>query len=93
MRRDLLCLAMLLALGYLQASLWTGGGGLTAVYHLRMETQRQVQENERLRRNNLRLAADVEDLKKGLEAVEELARGELMMTRDGEVFYHIIEGD
>ena len=35
----------------------------------------------------------VEDLKKGLEAVEELARGELMMTRDGEVFYHIIEGD
>ena len=51
----------------------------------------QRQQNELLRQSNDALEAEVKDLKSGLEAVEERARRELGMIRDGEVFYQIVE--
>jgi cell division protein FtsB len=38
------------------------------------------------------LAADVEDLKRGREAIEERARDELGMVASDEVFYQVVEG-
>lgn len=52
----------------------------------------QKAENEQLRTRNRALAADVEDLKTGREAIEERAREELGMVRDDEVFYQVVEG-
>jgi cell division protein FtsB len=37
------------------------------------------------------LAAEVQDLKSGLDAIEERARSELGMIKEGETFFQIIE--
>jgi cell division protein FtsB len=46
---------------------------------------------EKLRQRNRALQAEVLDLKKGLDAVEERARSELGMIKEGEVFYQVVE--
>ena len=47
--------------------------------------------NEGLRERNDALAAEVADLKSGLEAVEERARAELGLVRDGERFFLVVD--
>jgi cell division protein FtsB len=37
------------------------------------------------------LQAEVEDLKSGLAAIEELARNELGMIKEGETFFQVIQ--
>lgn len=75
----------------LQYQLWIGEGGLPEVWQLQQEVEKQQQENIELRERNARLAAQVRDLKQGLEAVEEVARDELGMVKQGETFYQIIK--
>lgn len=75
----------------LQYALWFGDGGLIEVWRLEQAVAEQGAENDRLRQRNGALAAEVEDLKSGLDAVEERARSELGMIRKGEVFYQVIE--
>ncbi len=74
-----------------QAQLWSGKGGLPAVWQLQDDVAGQQDDNERLRQRNAALEADVEDLKDGLEAVEERARDELGMIREDEVFYQVAD--
>jgi cell division protein FtsB len=80
-------LALLL---WLQYRLWVGPGSLADVHHLRQDVARQQQEVQRLQERNDILEAEVRDLKTGLEALEERARQELGMIRQGEVFYQAI---
>jgi len=75
----------------LQYRLWVGEGSLAEVASLRREITAQEQEIERLRVRNRALHAEVEDLKTGLDAVEERARSELGMVKQGEVFYQVVE--
>ncbi len=82
-------LFVLLAL--LQYRLWVGEGSLAEVNNLKQEIAIQRQGLEQLRQRNRALAAEVQDLKQGLNAVEERARSELGMIRKGETFYQIIE--
>jgi len=77
----------------LQYRLWVGEGSLAVVYGLRQSIEKQQAELMQLRRRNSALQAEVVDLKRGLEAVEERARNELGMIRDQEVFYQVIEPD
>ena len=58
---------------------------------LEVELEAQHNVNEDLTERNLLLEIEVLDLKNGLEAVEERARSELGMIKDGEVFYLQIE--
>ncbi len=51
----------------------------------------QREENESLRERNRALEAEVNDLKTGLDAIEERARSELGMIREGETFYQVVE--
>lgn len=46
-------------------------------------------ENERLLERNRILEAEVAELKKGTETVEERARHELGMVKDGETLYQL----
>lgn len=75
----------------LQYRLWLADGGLVEVHRLGERIEAQRAENERLRERNRALAAEVRDLKQGLDAVEARARAELGMVREGETFYQVVE--
>ena len=89
MRWLLVILLVLFAL--LQYRLWVGDGSLAEVWRLNKAVQEQRQENTSLRDRNEALEAEVRDLKTGSEAIEERARSELGMIRDGETFYQVVE--
>ena len=82
---------LLLLLVYLQYRLWVGEGSLSDVRQLRREVEQQRQENIQLRERNEALNAEVLDLKQGLDAIEEHAREDLGMVKDGETFYQVVE--
>ena len=86
-------LVLVLILAALQYRLWVGEGSLGEITVLRREIREQQLELERLRERNRALQAEVEDLKRGLEAIEERARSEMGMIKEGEVFYQIVEPD
>ena len=73
----------------LQYDLWVGEGSLATVHHLQQAVQSQRQENAKLKQRNASLAAEVADLKQGSEAIEERARSELGMIREGETFIQV----
>lgn len=74
----------------LQYRLWLGTGGLVRLWQINQAVEQQLQENDQLEERNLALEAEVIDLKRGLEAVEERARSELGMIKKGETFVQIV---
>jgi len=56
-----------------------------------MAVDEQQQENARLRERNDALDAEVNDLKKGVDAIEERARSDLGMIKKDETFYQVID--
>ena len=87
----LVAAGLLALLLLLQVRLWVGEESVVAVWHLEAALAEQHEENERLRRRNERLAAEVADLKSGLEAVEERARHELGMVGRDETYYQFVD--
>ena len=85
----LLLLAGVLAA--LQYRLWFGHGNWRQVEQLRQQVAEQKRENEQLLRRNQALAAEVKDLKSGVDAVEERARNEMGMIKPGEIFYRVVD--
>lgn len=86
-----LILGLIVLLGLLQYRLWVGDGSLEELYALRAQISDYRVELEALKARNLALAADVQNLKDGLEAIEDRARSELGMIQRGEVFLQVIE--
>ena len=82
---------LLASLVVLQYQLWLGDRGLPEVHRLKAEVEWRVEDNARLEARNRRLAAEVHDLKEGLEAVEERARTDLGMIGRDETYYQIVE--
>lgn len=76
----------------LQYRLWFSHDGLPSVLHLYRAVEIQRQDNAVLEERNQVLAAEVQDLKSGLDALEERARSELGMIKQDETFFQIIEG-
>jgi cell division protein FtsB len=89
MRKLILFLVILLV--YLQYRLWLGDGGLLELWNVHQEVEAQREENARLRERNEALNAQVLDLKQGLDAIEERAREDMGMVKQGETFYQIVE--
>jgi cell division protein FtsB len=84
-------LALVGLLAVLQYRLWVGHDGFAEVQRLREAIRTQQVENRKLRARNANLAAEVKDLKEGLEVIEELARRELGMIARGETFYQFLD--
>jgi cell division protein FtsB len=78
-------IALLLLLAAVQAGLWLGDGGLPAVMRQQARLDAKLQANAELTRANQRLAAEVDDLRQGLEMVEERARVDLGMVKPNEI--------
>lgn len=75
----------------MQYHLWFGKGSYETLQVLQNSIKQQQRENAALKARNETLAAEVEDLKQGLDAIEARARKELSMIKPGEVFYEIVE--
>jgi cell division protein FtsB len=71
----------------IQYPLWVGKGGWMRAWQLDQEVQAQKHRNARLEVRNAGLAAEVNDLKTGTDAIEERARFELGFVRGDEVFF------
>jgi cell division protein FtsB len=84
-------LILLTLLILLQYRLWFGHGSIPEVQRFEEKKQSQIEENQRLRERNQSLAAEVFDLKQGLEAIEERARSEMGMIKNDETFYQLVE--
>ena len=81
---------LLVLLLLLQYRLWFGEGSIQEVSRLRAEAEEGRDEVIRLNSRNQALAAEVADLKRGLDAIEERARAELGMISEGETFYQFV---
>ncbi|WP_206483844.1 cell division protein FtsB [Thalassotalea sp. G2M2-11] len=84
---------LLVFLVLLQYRLWFGKNSVPDYLSLREEVARQQKDNDKLKKRNKLLYADTDDLKSGLEAIEERARKELGMIKEGETFFRIIPHD
>jgi cell division protein FtsB len=89
MGNRLVPLILFALLAIVQAQLWFGPGSLPHVSELRQELAQQKQANEEARRRMEQLSAEVNDLKEGLNMVEERARHELGMVKANVIFVQI----
>ena len=85
----MILLAVILVL--LQYRLWLSHDGLPSLLRLHQAVEKQRIDNAELKERNQVLAAEVQDLKSGLDALEERARSELGMVKPGETFFQIID--
>jgi cell division protein FtsB len=82
-------IVLLLLLVVLQWQLWNGRGSVRDVSQLQTKLAAQKESNAKAAVTNERLASEVNDLKVGLEMVEERARQELGMVKPNEVFVQV----
>ena len=82
---------LLVFLAGLQFRLWVGEGSLAHRAELNRQLGEQESENQALRERNALIATDVESLKTNLNAIEEKARADLGMIKQGETFYLVID--
>ncbi len=75
----------------IQYPLWLGKGGWLRASDVDRQLMAQQAKNTELQRRNAGLAAEVNDLKTGTEAIEERARFELGLVRPDEVFYQYVD--
>jgi cell division protein FtsB len=87
MRWSTFIIAALLAV--VHADLWFGKGNMPYVMSLRKQLDAQHAANEAARERNAQVAAEVSDLKEGLEMVEEKARSELGMIKPDEILVQV----
>jgi cell division protein FtsB len=75
----------------IQVPLWLGKGGWLRAWEVDRQLEAQRARNGQLDARNAALAAEVRDLKQGVEAIEERARHELGMVKGDEVFFQIAD--
>ena len=83
---------LIVAIILLQLKMWFGEGGYRDVQRLAERVEEQARENDVLAQRNRELQAEVDDLRQGLQAIEERARSELGMVKENEEFYQVVPG-
>ncbi|ELR65374.1 Cell division protein DivIC (FtsB) [Photobacterium marinum] len=86
----LLTLALLVVLSWLQYDFWLGKNGMMDYMAVKENVAIQQQANAELLQRNQQMYAEIHDLHRGQEAVEERARNELGMIKPGETFFRIV---
>jgi cell division protein FtsB len=86
----IVAIVLALLLMAIQIPLWFGKGGWLRVAELERQLAAQRTVNASLTERNAQLAAEVASLREGREAIEERARHELNMVREGETFFQLL---
>jgi cell division protein FtsB len=86
-----LLLVLLLILGILQYRLWFAQGSLAEQRRLEIQVEEQTGINRELQARNAVLEREVLELQNGMEGIEQRAREELGLIREGEVFYQFVD--
>ena len=89
MDNRLLPAALIALLLILQGQIWLGKGSVRTVIDLEYKIKEQKELNAKAKRINGQLNSEVNDLKEGLNTVEERARHELGMVKANEIFVQI----
>ncbi|HRK56148.1 MAG TPA: cell division protein FtsB [Burkholderiaceae bacterium] len=74
----------------IQWPLWFGKGGWLRVHQLREQLAQQMRSNEGYAAENDALAAEIQSLRDGQDAVQERARLQLNMVGKNEVFFQVV---
>ena len=88
----LFTLILMVVLALVQRQLWFGKNGLVEYRQVSENLLRQQADNQKLQERNMLLKEEIEDLKSGLEAIEELARNDLGLSSP-ETFYRVLPRD
>jgi cell division protein FtsB len=75
---------------WLQYKLWFSPDGIPQFWQLKKTIAELNNENTVLQQRNDKVAAEIEDLKDGTDAVEERARKDLGLVKPNEVYYQIV---
>lgn len=73
-----------------QYHLWFGKNGLQDNHVLKQEVTLAEESNALLTQRNQMMFSEIEDLKQGSQAIEERARNELGLVKEGETFFRIV---
>jgi cell division protein FtsB len=86
-----LLLTLLLLLGVMQYRLWFAEGSFAERHRLQLQVEEQTRINAELKARNAVLEREVLELQTGKKGVEQRAREQLGLVREGEMFYQIVE--
>ena len=87
-----LLVALLAILLVLQYRLWIAEGSLAEVNRLERQFEEQTRINRQLRQRNAVLELEVLELQTGNQGLEQRAREQLGLIREGETFYQFVDG-
>lgn len=86
-----LTIALIIVFLLLQYKLWFDKDGILSIQRLHTLINQQTKLNVETKNHNSVLKADVNSLKNGREAIEERARHDLGMIKQGEIFVGVAE--
>ena len=82
-----IALLLVLFLVMMQVNIWLTKDGYSRVAEIKELIQDQQKENNEMVSRNSQLKEEIEDLKDGYSAIEEKAREDIGMIKEGEEFY------
>ena len=88
--RKFIITVLLVSFALLQYRLWFGKNSIADYRAMQTQVDTLAKQNANLKQRNGLLKADIKDLQLGLESMEERARNELGMIKEGETFYRIL---
>lgn len=89
--RRVVLLALAIVVIALQYRLWVGENSLAHVNALADRADRLEVENQSKVERNRVLYAEIRDLKNGMDSIEEKARTEFGLIKEGETFFLLVE--
>lgn len=84
-------LVLVVILGSLQYRIWFGESSFREISEQREKANNIRKENKELEIRNQKIIAEIKDLRDGKDAIEERARYQLGMIKEGEVFIRILD--
>jgi len=84
-------LLLLILLAGLQYRLWFAAGSLAEQHRLELQLGEETEVNRKLAERNAVVEREVLELKNGTKGIEQRAREQLGLIREGEVFYMVVD--